>query len=71
MKLRNFGYKETLPTPARRKSLKKAIRRHNADRIIKALRSRKTRKTGYKVKRLRADINYLKKVKKSFGINFF
>lgn len=71
MRLSNFGYKETRKTPIRRKALKKAVRVHSPDKIISSLRSRKSRKTGYKVKRLRSDINYLKKIKKTFGINFF
>lgn len=70
MRLSKFGYKESKNVNIRRNALLEAARKFDPERVMKALRSRKYRKTGYKEKRLNADINYMKKKTMHIGSLF-
>ncbi|MFB6180778.1 MAG: hypothetical protein ABEJ93_02785 [Candidatus Nanohalobium sp.] len=71
MKLKQkYGYNETQKAGRRRKALKKAVTDFNYDKVISSLQSRKYQVKDYKMRRIQADINYLKKRKKSFETGF-
>jgi len=60
MKLRDYGYKPTDIAKVRHSALGKAVKSVGYKRVIKALGDRKRRNNGYKFKRYRADLNWLK-----------
>jgi len=62
MRLNNYGYNVTANTKVRRMSLGKAVKSVGYKRVKSALSSRMSRESsGYKVKRYRADRNWLKR----------
>lgn len=60
LRLEEFGYEETDDARVRHQSLGRAVKSFGVDRVLNALRSRKRDRTGYRFRRLRADINWLK-----------
>lgn len=63
MRLKDYGYKVEDIATTRHKALGKAVKAVGYDRTISALRKRKKRNDGYKFKRYRADLNWLKNLK--------
>jgi len=63
MKLKDYGYKVSDIAKVRHTALGKAVKGVGYNRVISALRDRKGRNNGYKFKRYRADLNWLKEKK--------
>ena len=61
MQLKDYNYDITDNARFRHRCLGKAVKGHGLDKVLNALYSRRSRAEGYKSKRLRADINYLKR----------
>jgi len=59
VKLGDYGYKITSIAPSRHTALGKAVKGNGYRKVLKALGSRKGRYSGYKFKRVRADIHWL------------
>jgi len=64
MKLENYGHNLSSLSRLRHAALGRAVQSVGYDRVRSALYSRKRRSNGYKFKRYRADLNWLKKKSK-------